>query len=232
MNDSGMFELNFRDERYLPFEGTGAVSYWELSMPRATNRFDFSRLSDVIIHLSYTALDAGSGDFTSAVQSALPSYIGAYYLNLKQTFPGAWHSLLSVQTNPKAQSLEFPVSSEIIPPHLTKTKVKLTELHFKMDVTDNLDLSVFGPFLSLTIGSASLAPLTLTLAKDGTATVPISPSGISLKDFAKTWVISVDLTKLATQSASTVLINGFLDPAKVRNMECILLYEGDIAWNE
>jgi Tc toxin complex TcA C-terminal TcB-binding domain len=25
-NDSGMFELNFRDERYLPFEGAGAIS--------------------------------------------------------------------------------------------------------------------------------------------------------------------------------------------------------------
>ena len=33
VNDNGMFELNFRDERYLPFEGTGAVSNWESQMP-------------------------------------------------------------------------------------------------------------------------------------------------------------------------------------------------------
>ena len=31
-NDSGVFELNFRDERYLPFEGAGAVSEWSLEL--------------------------------------------------------------------------------------------------------------------------------------------------------------------------------------------------------
>ncbi|HCT78022.1 MAG TPA: insecticidal toxin protein, partial [Micromonosporaceae bacterium] len=32
-NDSGMFEVNLRDERYLPFEGSGAVSEWRLELP-------------------------------------------------------------------------------------------------------------------------------------------------------------------------------------------------------
>lgn len=32
-NDSGLFELNFRDERYLPFEGAGAISSWEFELP-------------------------------------------------------------------------------------------------------------------------------------------------------------------------------------------------------
>jgi len=31
---SGMFELNFRDERYLPFEGAGVISDWELELPK------------------------------------------------------------------------------------------------------------------------------------------------------------------------------------------------------
>jgi hypothetical protein len=31
-NDSGMFKLSFRDERYLPFEGAGAVSQWLLEL--------------------------------------------------------------------------------------------------------------------------------------------------------------------------------------------------------
>jgi hypothetical protein len=30
--DSGLFELNFRDERYLPFEGAGAISRWRLEL--------------------------------------------------------------------------------------------------------------------------------------------------------------------------------------------------------
>jgi hypothetical protein len=31
-NDSGIFELNFRDERYLPFEGAGVVSGWTIDL--------------------------------------------------------------------------------------------------------------------------------------------------------------------------------------------------------
>jgi WD40 repeat protein/ribosomal protein L7/L12 len=75
INDSGLFELNFHDERYLPFEGTGAVSDWEFEMPPANNRFDFNSISDVIIHLRYTALDGsktlvdGKTDFRTVVNS-------------------------------------------------------------------------------------------------------------------------------------------------------------------
>jgi hypothetical protein len=58
-HDRGMFELNFGDERYLPFEGAGAVSRWTIGMPRDCNTFDFETISDVIISLRYTARDGG-----------------------------------------------------------------------------------------------------------------------------------------------------------------------------
>src|SRR5262249_10776137 len=58
-NDSGMFELNFRDERYLPFEGAGAVSRWRIDLPRENNAFDPNTLTDVILHLKYTAREGG-----------------------------------------------------------------------------------------------------------------------------------------------------------------------------
>jgi len=32
-NDSGLFEKNFNDERYLPFEGQGVFSQWSLELP-------------------------------------------------------------------------------------------------------------------------------------------------------------------------------------------------------
>ncbi|RYZ32331.1 MAG: toxin, partial [Sphingobacteriales bacterium] len=60
INDAGMFELSFNDERYLPFEGTGAVSTWRLSMSPMTNHIDFDSISDVIFQLRYTALDGGA----------------------------------------------------------------------------------------------------------------------------------------------------------------------------
>ena len=58
-NDTGLFEVNFRDERYLPFEGTGAVSRWRIELPPDCNAFDFDTLADVVIKLSYTARDGG-----------------------------------------------------------------------------------------------------------------------------------------------------------------------------
>jgi len=67
-NDSGLFELNLRDERYLPFEGAGAIGRWRLELwsdfeedgeVYRYRSFDYDTISDVILHLRYTARDGG-----------------------------------------------------------------------------------------------------------------------------------------------------------------------------
>ena len=58
-NDHGIFELNFRDERYLPFEGAGAISTWQIKLNNNFPQFDFSTITDVILHLNYTAREGG-----------------------------------------------------------------------------------------------------------------------------------------------------------------------------
>jgi hypothetical protein len=60
-NDAGMFEFTFRDERYLPFEGAGVISDWEieLSTEKELRQFDYSTISDVILHFKYTARESG-----------------------------------------------------------------------------------------------------------------------------------------------------------------------------
>lgn len=57
MDDDGLFTLHFDDERYLPFEGTGAVSRWDLRFTRPTPEM-LASLSDVILRISYTARSA------------------------------------------------------------------------------------------------------------------------------------------------------------------------------
>ncbi len=63
-NDSGLFETNLRDERYLPFEGTGAVGEWQLVLPATSpgdpRQFDYDTISDVIVHLRYSAREGGA----------------------------------------------------------------------------------------------------------------------------------------------------------------------------
>ena len=54
-NDAGVFQLNFRDDRYMPFEGAGAVSSWKLSLPKNFRQFDYNTINDVIIHVTYVA---------------------------------------------------------------------------------------------------------------------------------------------------------------------------------
>ena len=55
-NDSGVFRLDFRDERYMPFEGAGAVnSSWQIELPDTFRPFNYDSINDVILHISYTA---------------------------------------------------------------------------------------------------------------------------------------------------------------------------------
>ncbi|WP_323071932.1 Tc toxin subunit A-related protein [Mycetohabitans endofungorum] len=73
LNDTGQFELNFSDERYLPFEGTGAVSSWVLKFPRhdKSPQSDLlTNLDNVIVHVRYTALDGGES-FAQEVEKLL-----------------------------------------------------------------------------------------------------------------------------------------------------------------
>ncbi|MBO9703279.1 MAG: hypothetical protein J7604_23900 [Sporocytophaga sp.] len=58
-NDTGMFETNLKDERFLPFEGAGVESTWRLELPNDIPQFDFESISDVVLHIRYTAREAG-----------------------------------------------------------------------------------------------------------------------------------------------------------------------------
>ncbi|OAB52859.1 neuraminidase-like domain-containing protein [Pseudomonas thivervalensis] len=60
VDDNGLFTLNFNDDRYLPFEHTGAISRWQLTFPNPEAQKDLlDSLTDVIIHVSYTARVGG-----------------------------------------------------------------------------------------------------------------------------------------------------------------------------
>ncbi|MQB53821.1 neuraminidase-like domain-containing protein [Rahnella sp. RcJ3] len=73
LTDSGLFELSFGDERYLPFEGTGAISGWQLTFPNPAHTGQkalLDALNDVIIQVNYTALYGGTA-FEEDVQATL-----------------------------------------------------------------------------------------------------------------------------------------------------------------
>jgi hypothetical protein len=110
-NDPGLFELNFRDERYLPFEGAGAISQWRLDLPTALPQFDYDTITDVVMQLSYTAREGGDvlragAEFNITTQLnnilqaiANPSNkIGLVRaFSLSKEFPDVFHKLLAAQ---------------------------------------------------------------------------------------------------------------------------------------
>ena len=95
-NDSGMFETNLRDERFLPFEGAGAESGWRLELPDTFRQFDYSTISDVVLHVRYTARQGGTELGSKAIKEmqviladATKSGL-ALLFSLQHDFPTEW----------------------------------------------------------------------------------------------------------------------------------------------
>jgi hypothetical protein len=114
-NDAGMFELNFKDERYLPFEGAGVISRWRIELPSGFQQFDYYTISDIIMHLRYTSVDGGDNLKKSAagtVQDFVKSNVelsereGLFALfDLKNDFPNEYYKF--TQTPPSNDKIAF-----------------------------------------------------------------------------------------------------------------------------
>jgi len=95
-NDAGRFEVNLRDDKLLLHEGAGAISTWHLELPRDLRQFDYSTISDVILHVRYT-VRSGGADFAAQAVAAAENIIAsaqdsglALMLSLKHDFPTEW----------------------------------------------------------------------------------------------------------------------------------------------
>ncbi|MEM8726114.1 MAG: hypothetical protein AAGE86_11400, partial [Pseudomonadota bacterium] len=104
-DDAGLFQLDFRDERYLPFEGAGVISKWKLALPaREIAQFNYNTIADVIMHIRYTSeYDSSHRD---TVEDTLSGAIAAFdeiateepvvfqqLLSLRYDFPSEWARL-------------------------------------------------------------------------------------------------------------------------------------------
>lgn len=117
------FQLDFKDERYLPFERAGVISSWKLNLPKPElAQFDYPSISDVLVQINYTARDGGE-DYRAAVQESLINNLNMVYgsdtgipqiLSLKQHFPDQW-SRLQELTEDAEKIVELAVSLQQLP---------------------------------------------------------------------------------------------------------------------
>jgi hypothetical protein len=182
-NDSGMFELNFRDERYLPFEGAGVISQWRIEMPPENNAFDFASISDIILNLNYAARDGGGMLRDAAKQDALgsPAADLLRMFNLKHEFSSEWYRFLHPKDTDDAQTFQLELTQERFPFQFRGRKVKISQmelfLKFK-DINDPETYTKDGTPLGDYAAGTKLA-LTLTChALDG----DITAAGILISD--------------------------------------------------
>jgi hypothetical protein len=145
-NDSGMFETNLRDERFLPFEGAGAISTWKLDLPASFRQFDYNTISDVILHMRYTARQGGAvlgGEATTYIEELVADVNAAglaLLFSLPHEFPSEWHKFTSPGST---ANFEATVKRDYFP-YLTQgrdIKIGPTQLH-RIDIEAGMVKSV------------------------------------------------------------------------------------------
>jgi hypothetical protein len=123
-NDSGMFETNLHDERYLPFENSGVISEWQLQLPANPSdddplQFDYETISDVVLHIRYTAREGG-GLLKSKAKDHLKELINkaqsagmVRLFSVRHEFPSAW-ARFHTQATPSGR---YKLSLDLKPEH-------------------------------------------------------------------------------------------------------------------
>lgn len=202
-NDNGMFEMNFRDERYLPFEGLGAISNWSLKLMTDANlrQFNYDTISDVIVHIKYTALESGDTSFITDTKTRLNTLFSSgestldygmalpRMFSIKHEFSNEWNKYKQ-----GASSLDFSISENMFPYFCKGKTISLTATSFvklkvnggdqgSMDVS-GLDASPMTLSYNATESSSYKSSITPVFSIDDTInlTVEQSSTPVALDD--------------------------------------------------
>jgi hypothetical protein len=172
-SDPGVFEANLRDERFLPFEGAGACGTWRLELPGEFRQFDYDTISDVVLHLRYTARPGG-GELRSGAVARLRELVEtagaaglARLFSLRHDFPSEWYRFATGE-----EALEVRVRREQFPYFVQGREIRI----------DALELYAIrdGELRPATPAGVDAAALTAQLHDDGECVVSLAPDGTVL----------------------------------------------------
>jgi hypothetical protein len=182
VSDSGMFETNLRDDRFLPFEGSGAISTWTLSLPSIPG-FDYSTITDVILHIRYTARDGGAALATAVDKylQSLPPATGAagdpaptlaLLFSLRHDFPSQWYAF----TTGGAAPFSAPLTIDYFPYLVHNATLTVGSIGVYSSQGDELQIAPAIPVpASMTSAQIKAGTATLQLPQDGTVLAPGGP---------------------------------------------------------
>ncbi|MBL4763581.1 MAG: hypothetical protein JKY93_12905 [Gammaproteobacteria bacterium] len=217
INDSGMFEMHYNDARYLPFEGTGAVSNWTLSIPKENNNIDFESLTDVIIRMEYTALP-GQMSFEEHVKTQLAKIKVEGFCTLPLSGLTSWQAF-----NQTSVSQSKPLTIAIDPAKLR------TNYH-------DFEIKSMSILVDLAEGVTQVSdPLTLSLvspAKEGSVKISFTKlhtditQGVVLEG---AWSITVDKkpiinSPISVQAEGAWVLSALALPTDIQNLTLLVEY--------
>jgi hypothetical protein len=159
-DDSGLFALSLEDERYLPLEGSGACGTFVLEHPQTIRPFDYATISDVVLHMRYTARDGG-GTFKTMVANAVRELLNAMVhktgrvglfeaIDLRRDRPDVWHRLVTTG------SAELLLTRDDLPYFATQRVVNVTASRVLAKVNGspaNYGMTIGGGAVTLTKAS-------------------------------------------------------------------------------
>lgn len=146
--DSGVFELDFHDERYLPFEGAGAISEWRIDLPTALKQFDYHTINDVIMHLRYTASDGGA-TLKSKANEATLNFLktakggsSATIIDLTNDYSSEWYSFAAkLAKGGETATIALKGVSNMLPFWARQMKVMVEKISILVSPPPKLDMA-------------------------------------------------------------------------------------------
>jgi len=248
-DDPGMFEFNLHDERYLPFEGAGVISLWRLELPSDFRPFDYRTISDVVLHIRYTARDGGE-TLRDAAAKKLADALKTMEVEHgraglvrgfsgRQEFADAWQAFAHMPDGQAGNPvLAMPITADHFPAFASGRTVKVTRLLVAVVPASGIAYDETDP-TTLTLTPPKGVAQQLTLKLQGTRagglpvaeiTLPAPVTVVALKagDPAPTpWKFEV--THISANLARTVNVNGAsvtrIDSAKVIDLALLCGYE-------
>jgi hypothetical protein len=244
-DDTGLFEPNLRDERFLPFEGAGVVGEWQLSLPKKFRQFDYESITDVVLHLRYTARDGGIGLADQAV-SELAAAVNAWVhgdgsnslyrtFSIRREYADQWNGLLN--PNPgTAPTMTFTMAKNRFPylfrdEHITAGKPEFV-LVLSRDLVPGETRRYVDAYPTgqapLTVavtppgGTSVSATLQADPSLDGTPRVGFDQISTKVQDTPQDWVIS--LTNVSQLDPVLLTTDGRLNPDAVVDVLLVWQY--------
>lgn len=235
-NDAGMFEFNFRDERYLPFEQAGAISDWqiELSTDSELRQFDYATIADVILQLNYTARE-DSGLFKEKATAYIKDFLAnvadstqqplTQMFDMRHDYPTEWHKFLHPAAQGADQILNFTIGKERLPFFVQERDVVVEKIEVFAKCTQATSYHMILSYVNLDGDPVTSNQITMPQNNSygglNKATVNVTDAGLNLEELDIAKPMSLKLKRSAVANYGSLV----KDPEEVEEMFAVAHYK-------